>query len=282
MKTRNVCSMVLLALVVGLLAVSCGSKKSVTGSGVNLSEVSDAAYLRGVVANAPDFDEFSAKMRLTASYGGENISVGGSIKMKKDEVIQLSLVAIGIVEAARIEITPKRLLLLDRIGRRYMEVDYDELKFFADSKIDFYTLQALFWNELFLPGVKHVEGNDIFRLNVNRGEAQVTLTSQASKRLCYSFLTALESGRLEESQVHVTAKKGAGYQMNWSYTDFLPLGGQQFPSKMNLSLDGTEKPMKAAFSFSRWNTQVEYEPLSVPARYKRVEAADILKVLLAL
>lgn len=281
MKTKNVCS-VLLALCVGLLAVSCRTKKSVSESGMNLSTVSDVAYLRGVVANAPDFDAFSAKMRLTASYGGENISVGGSIKMKKDEVIQLSLVAIGIVEAARIEITPKRLLLLDRIGRRYLEVDYDELKFFDDSKIDFYTLQALFWNELFLPGVKHVDNGDIFNLQVNRAESQATLTAQVSRRLCYSFLTALKSGRLEESQVHVAAKKSDGYQMNWSYADFQPLGGKQFPSNMSLSLSGTEKPMKATFAFSRWNTQVEYEPLSVPGRYKKVEAADILKVLLAL
>lgn len=281
MKTKNLCT-VLLALCMGLLAVSCGSKKSVSGSGVNLSAVSDAAYLRGVVANAPDFDAFSAKMRLTASYGGENISVGGSIKMKKDEVIQLSLVAIGIVEAARIEITPKRLLLLDRIGRRYLEVDYDELKFFDDSKIDFYTLQALFWNELFLPGVKHVDNSEIFNLQVNRDESQATLTAQVGRRLCYSFLTALKSGRLEESQIHVTAKKNDGYQMDWSYADFQPLGGKQFPSNMSLSLSGTEKPMKATFAFSRWNTQVEYEPLSVPGRYKKVEAADILKVLLAL
>lgn len=282
MKTRNVCSMVLLALTVGFMAASCGSKKNVSQSTANLSAASDAAYLRGVVDNAPDFDQFSAKMKLTASYGGEKISVGGSIKMKRDEVIQLSLVAIGIVEAARIEITPKRMLVLDRIGRRYVEVNYDDLKFFDDSKIDFYTLQALFWNELFLPGVKHVKGSDIFNLQVSRGETQATLSTQVSKRLSYVFLTALNSGLLEESQVCVTAKKTDGYRMDWAYADFLALGGKQFPSSMNLSIEGTEKPMKASFAFSRWDTQMEYEPLTVPARYKRVEVADILKVLLTL
>lgn len=272
----------LAVLMVMMVLASCGSGKSAAVSGADLSAASDAAYLRGVVSNAPSFDEFSAKMKLTATYGGERLTVGGSIKMKKDEVIQLSLVAIGIVEAARIEITPKRLLLIDRIGRRYVEVKYDDLKFFSDSKIDFYTLQALFWNELFLPGVKHVKNSDIFDLSIQRGETQATLSTQVSRRLTYSFLTALANGLLEESRVQVAGKKTDGYRMNWSYSDFSALGGKPFPAAMNLSLEGTEKPMTASFTFSRRNTEMEYEPLTVPARYKEIAVGDILKVLLSL
>ena len=271
-----------LMLVMGVMAVSCGSKKAVTSGRVDMSGFSETAYLKAVVENAPEFDAFSAKMRLALSYGGENISVGGSIKMKRDEAIQLSLVAVGIVEAARIEFTPKRLLVLDRIGRRYVEVKYDDLPFFKDSKIDFYTLQALFWNELFLPGVKHVEKGDIYSFQLTRNETQATLTAEKGKRLSYSFLTALTTGLLEESRIHVSAKKENDYQLNWAYRDFLTLAGKQFPSSMTLALQGIEKPMKASFNFSRWDTQLDYEPLSVPNRYKQVDAAEILKNLLTL
>ena len=271
-----------LMLVMGVMAVSCGSKKAATSGRVDMSGFSETAYLKAVVENAPEFDAFSAKMRLALSYGGENISVGGSIKMKRDEAIQLSLVAVGIVEAARIEFTPKRLLVLDRIGRRYVEVKYDDLPFFKDSKIDFYTLQALFWNELFLPGVKHVEKGDIYSFHLTRNETQATLTAEKGKRLSYSFLTALTTGLLEESRIHVSAKKENDYQLNWAYRDFLTLAGKQFPSSMSLALQGIEKPMKASFNFSRWDTQLNYEPLSVPNRYKQVDAAEILKNLLTL
>ncbi len=280
-KTTNVWSLAI-ALLIGMMVTSCGSKKTATSGEVDMSGFSETSYLKAVVDNAPDFNEFSAKMRLALTYGGENISVGGSIKMKRDEVIQLSLVAVGIVEAARIEFTPKRLLVLDRIGRRYVEVEYDELPFFKESKVDFYTLQALFWNELFLPGVKHVEKGDIYNFQLTRSETQATLTAEKGKRLNYSFLTALATGLLEESRIHVDTKKENTYQMNWSYRDFLRLGGKQFPAAMRLSLEGTEKPMQASFNFSRWDTEMEYEPLSVPNRYKQVEAADILKHLLTL
>ena len=270
-----------LTVVLGLMMVSCGSKKTVTKD-VDMSGFSETAYLRGVLDNAPEFDEFSAKMRLALSLGDENISVGGSVKMKKDEAIQLSLVAVGIVEAARIELTPKRLLILDRIGRRYVEVKYDELPFFKQSKIDFYTLQALFWNELFLPGVKRVAKKDIHDFGFTRGESHAILTAEKGQRLSFSFLTALANGLLEESRIHVSAKQENDYQMNWNYRDFLTLDGNPFPSTMNRSWEGAEKPLKASFTFSRWDTKVEYTPLSVPKRYKEVEAMDILKHLLAL
>ena len=271
-----------LALMMGLLVTSCGSKKSLTSGSADMSRFSKTAYLKAVVDNAPEFDEFSAKMRLALSSGSEDISVGGSIKMKRDEAIQLSLVAVGIVEAARIELTPKRLLVLDRIGRRYVEVKYDDLPFFKQSKVDFYTLQALFWNELFLPGVKHVEKGDIQNFDVTRGEPQVTLTAEKGKRLSYSFLTALANGLLEESRIHVNLKEENNYQLNWVYGHFLALDGKSFPTRMNLALQGTIKPMKASFEFSRCDTKAEYTPLTIPKRYKDVAATDILKQLLTL
>ena len=270
------------ALMMGLLVTSCGSKKSLTSGSADMSRFSKTAYLKAVVENAPEFDEFSAKMRLALSSGSEDISVGGSIKMKRDEAIQLSLVAVGIVEAARIELTPKRLLVLDRIGRCYVEVKYDDLPFFKQSKVDFYTLQALFWNELFLPGVKHVEKGDIQDFDVTRGEPQVTLTAEKGKRLSYSFLTALANGLLEESRIHLNLKEENDYQLNWVYGHFLALDGKQFPTRMNLALQGTPKPMKASFEFSRCDTKAEYTPLTIPKRYKEVAATDILKQLLTL
>lgn len=282
MKGKNVCSMFFVALVCGLLMVSCGTKKTVESGGVDLRGVSDASYVRGVLDNAPEFDEFTAKIKLSAAYGAEKISVGGSIKMKKDEVIQLSLVAVGIVEAARIEFTPKRMLVLDRIGRRYVEVAYDDIKFFDDSKIDFYTLQALFWNELFLSGAKHVDKSDVFDFKVVRGDTHATLAARGSKRLSYTFLTTLVEGLLKESHVHVASSKNAGYEMVWNYADFIPLGGKQFPARMEMSLKGSEKPIVASFDFSRWDTQVTYEPIAIPKRYKKLESVDILKMLLTL
>lgn len=277
-QLKNGFSQWMWVLAIGLLVAACGTKKTATTPTVDLSTLPDADYLKEVVNHTPDFEEFSAKMRLVAEYGHEKISVGGTIKMKKDEVIQLSLVAIGFVEAAKIEITPKRLILLDRIGRRYIDVPYNNLKFFSENNIDFYTLQSLFRNELFLPNVKHVGYSNLKEFQVNKEGEDATLTTRVNKRISYSFLTALANGLLKESNILTTSN----YQLSWKYSDFLSFREREFPTHMTLSIKGAEKPLKASFTFSRWSSEANYEPISIPERYQEIKTGDILKHLLSL
>lgn len=269
-------------VVAALMTTSCVSKKVATGQGAD-SALSNTAYMQRLLDNAPDFEQFSAKMRLRASYGGESLSVGGSIRMVKDERIQLSLVAIGIVEAARMEINPKGILVLDRIGRRYIDVKYSDLNFFKQTQVDFYTLQALFRNELFLPGVKQVARGEMDRFALTRTDSTATLTTTTDgNRLVCSFLTRLAGAVLQQADLQMQAKSGKRYGMEWSYNDFTPIGQSNFPLSMEVVMEGTAKPVKATFTFSRFSTTTECEPLTIPSRYKRVEAADILKHILTL
>lgn len=271
-----------LIVVAALMTASCASKKAATGKGADTA-LSNTAYMQRLLDNAPDFEHFSAKMRLRASYGGESLSVGGSIRMVKDERIQLSLVAIGIVEAARMEINPKGILVLDRIGRRYIDVKYSDLNFFKQTQVDFYTLQALFRNELFLPGVKHVARGEMDRFALTRTDSTATLTATTDgNRLVCSFLTRLAGAVLQQAGLQMEAKSGKRYGMEWSYNDFTPIGQSNFPLSMEVAMEGTAKPVKATFTFSRFSTTTECDPLTIPSRYKRVEAADILKHILTL
>lgn len=50
---------------------------------------------------------------------------------------------------------------MDRMNKRYVQVPFDELKNLAKADLDFHTLQALFMNEIFLPGKKVLTVRDI-------------------------------------------------------------------------------------------------------------------------
>lgn len=88
--------------------------------------------------------------------------------MKRDEVIQLSLTApfIGI-EVARAEISPDGILVMDRLNKRYVQVSFAELKGLAKADLDFHSLQALFLNEIFLPGKTTLSARDISAFTVH-------------------------------------------------------------------------------------------------------------------
>lgn len=89
----------------------------------------------------------TARLHLDLFSGEKSVSVGGMLRMKRDDVIQLSLVTFGILEVARIEMTPDYFMLIDKVGKQYVKAAYSEVSFLRDADIDFRTLQAYFWDE---------------------------------------------------------------------------------------------------------------------------------------
>ncbi|KAA5430790.1 DUF4292 domain-containing protein, partial [Bacteroides cellulosilyticus] len=113
--------MLLLTLVVGLSG--CKTSRKVTSS---LGE--------------PRF--LSSKVQLTIPNKGGTITVNGTMKLVSGERMQLSLLMpILRSEVARLEITPDDVLVVDRMGKRYVQATRKELKDVLPKKADFADLE---------------------------------------------------------------------------------------------------------------------------------------------
>ena len=104
---------VFLLLVVVVLA-GCKSSKHLATSEKN---VQVSSYL-------------TSKLQLTIpGKKGGSMSVGGTMKMKPHERVQISLLMpILRTEVARVEVTPDGVLLVDRMNKRFVRATKDELK----------------------------------------------------------------------------------------------------------------------------------------------------------
>ena len=116
------CSVILLAL----LMSGCKAGKVLTKP-VALVNTENLTYLGNVANNTPAITNFSSKMKLTISSNGKDMSVNGTLRMKKDQVIQLSIVPFLGIEAGRVEFTPTKVLIIDRINKQYVEEPISEL-----------------------------------------------------------------------------------------------------------------------------------------------------------
>lgn len=115
--------MLLLTLVVGLSG--CKTSRKVTSS---LGE--------------PRF--LSSKVQLTIPNKGGTITVNGTMKLVSGERVQLSLLMpILRSEVARLEITPDDVLVVDRMGKRYVQATRKELKDVLPKKADFAHLEKM-------------------------------------------------------------------------------------------------------------------------------------------
>lgn len=266
-----------IAVLVFLLA-SCSSTQSLKKS-QSIEGMTETEYVESVISHAGGWDALTAKMALSIDWEGKGTTkVNGTLRIKKGEVIQLSIAPLLGIEVARAEISPDGVLVIDRMNKRYVEVSFAEVKVLANADLDFHTLQALFLNELFLPGKDDLTSRDASSFRVEVGLDGVTLDVKKAKRFSYRFLTQAPEALLKESCIGLM---NTPYRLKWEYAGFRPLDAKLFPSEMQVSFLGTKKPVKASFALSRLSTNADWDThTEVSKRYEKVELEDILKLLL--
>ncbi len=141
----------------GILLAACGTSKKAAKDAVKEQEDKVPSAL-------------VVKTKVRVELKGDDMSTTGTLRMKKGEVIQLSLVdpLIGITEVARMELSPERVLVIDRLNRRYMEVPYSDVSFLQTKKIDFGKIQDIFR--------KKVLTDEGYSLQMKAGEHDVSFS----------------------------------------------------------------------------------------------------------
>lgn len=259
-----------------MLMVSCKTSEPLYRGVILTGE----EQLEAIVSNTPVFDSFSSRLRLTLPLNGEEKTVNGTLKMKRDERIQISLVLPVIrTEAARIEITPERVTILDRMNKVYTSVPVSELRSVFNTEIDYPMLQALFANQIFVPGSAVLSSKQLASFGIDRKAEGGVLLSKKTPEFFLSFFAPVRMNRLTESIIENTS---GNYRMQWKYDTFVRVSNTTFPSEMTVSLASPDNFMSAFMELSRLSVdKVNITPVNIPSRYQEVSLDDLLKMLLS-
>ena len=124
-----------LTLMMMFILSSCRSTKSaqkggdinttITNTSGTTKTFSSTDYFQLVQNNQSKEKNLTARLKVTIQMNGKSLSTSGSLKMKKNDVIQISMVdpIVGIAEVGRMEFTKDR--VLDRY--RYLIENRPEL-----------------------------------------------------------------------------------------------------------------------------------------------------------
>ncbi|EJW97987.1 hypothetical protein EVA_13905 [gut metagenome] len=86
----------------------------------------------------------SSKVKLTIPHKDAVFTINGTMKLCSKERMQLSfLMPILRTEVARLDVTPDEVILVDRMGKRYVQMTRAELKNWLPKKADFAHLEKL-------------------------------------------------------------------------------------------------------------------------------------------
>lgn len=104
----------------------------------------------------------SSKLQLTVPTKDSSITLGGTMKLKGGERLQLSLLMPIIrSEVMRMDITPDEVLLVDRMNKRYVRATREELKDVLPPEADFEKLQKMLFKASRLGAKADLTGSEL-------------------------------------------------------------------------------------------------------------------------
>lgn len=280
-KSSHALHLILIVCSICLILPGCGSKKKAISdkqppSSVSLLSKKETAQLFESQSAAWQ-GAITAKARFNLSFGTASYALNGTLRMKHDEILQLSFqVPLLGMEAARIEITPTKVLVLDRIHRKYVEEPMESLSAMTGTGLDFYALQALFGATLFRPGETTFTLADANRMNADFQQNENTIhLSQIEKGLSYTFGLSAATMQLLTTTV---AKPSTTYACHWQYSTYKAIKGRAFPTRTTATFIGGSKKIAMEMELSRIQNEDWKSDTSVSSRYQRMTLAEVTKL----
>ena len=282
MKSLRIMKLAAAAMAIAMVA-GCGSTRKVVTETPNAQAVvQKQEFLQKVSDNAQYARFVTSKVKFTVEVGSQQLTLTGNLKMKRDDVIRLQLMAFGFVEAGRLEFTKDYVLVMDRINKQYLKVPYQQLDFMRNSGLDFYALQALFWNELFQPGKTRIT-DEMLKSYTTDMEAEDAVISMESGKLSYRWLADKGNAQVKMANILYKDRYRGNYQLNWDYQDFKQNGRKKFPMDHKVKFSSPDKEVKFEMMLNYMGADEDWETRTeVSGKYRQVSVDEILRRFMSL
>ena len=265
----------LLVLFVGIY--SCKPKERIVQAASELEDKTNSNLFEDILENEVRYSTFSSKLNMSFSTGRKVLNSRATLRIVRNEAIQLSIQPIFGIEMFRLYIQPDCIIILDRMNKRYVQETYDDLKKEYPIGFNFYTLQSLFTNALFIPEQSNVLIDDYRKFRYVQSSNNYRLSGRDRiSDIDYSFFVN-GNDQITLTQMYMPAKK---YSLEWSYDEFSLVEKLFFPLEMKVSASSEKINLNTSISLSSINFDESLTlDSSIPSSYTKVELKEVIKLL---
>ena len=276
-KVTHPLSGALVTLALLTLFVGCGTVRETAGSDDARraqAMVRRTTPLSAIAQPLSNHTDLSLRMAVEATYGDKTLPVKGNLRMRRGECIQMAFTALGMIEVARVEMTPGAVWIIDRLNKQYAKVSYAELPLIGSSYVNFSLVESLLWNELFIPGQKNV-ATQLDKFVIEPTGTQQLIQPKDQKSLACRFWADADITRLQKTRLQF-----GNFISDWSYSGYQLVDDTRYPSLLNASVEAGGKKVSARLTFTGitldnkdWTTRTNL------ANYTQITATELLSKL---
>ncbi|MFV0419068.1 MAG: DUF4292 domain-containing protein [Dysgonomonas sp.] len=251
----------------------CKSKKTVATGG-ELEDKSHAKVVNDALKAELQYKTLTTKGNVEFKMGSSSQKAPAVFKIIKDSVLQMS-VRIPFLggEAMRVTFTPDSIIVVDRLKKQYLAESIKDSKLMANFDFNFYNLQALLTNQLFVPGKQLVAETDYNKFNITASDDVYMLQTKDKGNLLYNFAMDA-SNRIVSTLIYNEAKS---VTLQWSYADFIKDNDAMYPTNMNAKVDIAKKRLDISITYNKLDIDKPFDvDNSVSNKYTKVDFTEFI------
>ena len=261
----------------GIIILFDGCKTTRQTTSITLSKMSKEERIESIKYQAIPFNTLSSSLRFSFKPGLKKsaTSANAQLRIVKDKVIQISLryPIIG-TEAMRLSITPEQIIIIDRINKRYFSEYMKIFQEITSFDFDFYSLQALLTNQLFIAGKSSITPADYDYFNWKEDEFFTNLKNTDNQGINYDFKSDFTK-RIIQTEMYKNKKE---INLNWLYKDFgLTSNSRLFPMKMEMELTIPNDLINLNLTFNSVDIDADFRiDTTIPNNYQQIGIEQII------
>lgn len=253
---KNIFSSLIMLMI--LIGAGCRAKKETAAAGTAASAANSSkkSKLSAIASARTNYNTVSIRSKADLDIGGSVNDVSMNIRMKKDQIIWVSITAIAGLEVARALITPDSVKVINRLQAEYTAKPFSYIHQFTNNQINFNTVQSI------------LIGNAVQEFVNDRSD----ISMQAGKTILSGMLENLGySVQLNErNKVLQTSLKdeNAGQSLLVNYADFTAVASREVPHSVDIQSEAGRKSVNIDLKYSKvtFDESLEFS-FNVPKRY---------------
>lgn len=262
-----------------LIFSACKSSKYATvNTNGSVKNKNDKEVISDILKSQLDYKTISGKatIELTRQNGGSGMKTNCYIKLLKDTELQLS-VRIPFInsEAFRLNITPDSVYIIDRLNKNYAIESIKDYQNKYNIDLNFYNLQAILTNSLFVPGNKVLSTKDSNMFSIAMVGGLFYVETKDKNNTKYSFAINAKD-RIESVMIY---NKEYNFNIEWIYTNFVQnTNAQIYPTNIGtkINVDGRKVSLNISYSSLDINSDIQIDR-QMPSKYQKNTISGILR-----
>ena len=244
------------------LAVIMSSCKGTSSALKNkdLKTESIKAILANYTKSSPDFSSIRGRLKCLYDDGFEQQNVNISYRFKKDEVLWMSAKLAGLIELAKMKITPGNIQFYERIDQSYFDGDFKLVSSFLGLELDYNQIQNLLLGQ----AVREVlpESSDLLSME-NAFQISTTYENEVSQILIVDAKTF----KLKQ-QILIKNDK----QIQIDYTKYQIVDNMSFPEEFLVIAGDTNDKVSLNLTYKNININDDLRfPFKIPNNFKPIK-----------